>query len=165
MQADSLIELARRLKARGVSCAIESSFFAPLEVVKNVVKYLDQIYVDLKIFDRMSHQKYTGVSNERIIKNIEYILTSEHKEKVIVRTPLIPGCTATCENISSIASFISSLNPEVRYELLNYNPLASSKYVLLNQSYALQEEKAFSKEKLLWFQNIAKKHGIKNLIE
>ena len=118
-------------------------FNANLELVKQVVPYLDLIFADLKVFDETDHKAMTGVSNQKILQNIEYLLTSEHKDKVIIRTPLIPGYNATERNLSQISSFISNLYPEIKYELLNYNPLASSKYDLVDMEYEPGKTKAF----------------------
>ena len=107
----------------------------------------------------------TGVSNQKILQNIEYLLTSEHKDKVIIRTPLIPGYNATERNLSQISSFISNLYPEVKYELLNYNPLASSKYDLVDMEYEPGKLKPFTPDELETFKNIVKEAGIKNIIE
>ena len=46
---------------------------------------------------------YTGVSNQKIKDNIRYLLETSNREKVIIRTPMIPGMTATKDNIKGIA--------------------------------------------------------------
>ena len=127
MQQEKLIQLLKELHPK-VHTAIETSLYTSLDLVKQAAPYLDQIYCDLKIEDDKAHREATGVSNTIIKENLAYLLTSEHKDKVIVRTPLIPGYTGDDDNIKSIASYLYSLYPEVRYELLNYNPLASAKY-------------------------------------
>ena len=130
-----------------------------------MVPYLDLIFADLKVFDETDHKAMTGVSNQKILQNIEYLLTSEHKDKVIIRTPLIPGYNATERNLSQISSFISNLYPEIKYELLNYNPLASSKYDLVDMEYEPGKLKPFAPDELETFKNIVKEAGIKNIIE
>lgn len=165
LQKDFLVDILKECKKRGIHTAIESSFYANLELVKQVVPYLDLIFADLKVFDETDHKAMTGVSNQKILQNIEYLLTSEHKDKVIIRTPLIPGYNATERNLSQISSFISSLYPEVKYELLNYNPLASSKYDLVDMEYEPGKLKPFAPDELETFKNIVKEAGIKNIIE
>lgn len=165
-QVDFVLELLKECKKRNVHTAIESSFYTDLENVKKVVPYLDQIYCDCKVFDEDKHKKYTGVSNEKIKQNIEYLLTSEHKDKVIIRTPLIPTMTATEDNIEKISLFLSNLYPGVKYELLNYNPLAKSKYSYLDMDYCFEENpELYSKEEMDTFYSIAQNNGIQNLIK
>src|SRR5699024_221792 len=100
----------------------------------------DLMYIDLKIFDEKEHEKYTNVSSKIIKENIQYILKSKHKDKVIIRTPLIPTITATDENITKITNFLVNLYPEIKYELLNYNPLAPSKYELVDLEYGVDKQ-------------------------
>lgn len=165
MQGDFLIEILKKCKEEQLHTAIETSLYAPLEYIKCILPYLDQIYIDLKVFNEEKHKELTGVSCRLIKENIKYLLTSEHKDKVTIRTPLIPEMTANKENITSIANYISNLYKDVKYELLNYNPLASSKYELVNLEYGVDKKyKIFTKEDMNYFYEIVHNTGLKNLI-
>ena len=155
----------KRCKEEGLHTAIETTMYASLDLIKKVLLYLDLIYIDLKIFDEIEHEKYTNVSSKIIKENIQYILESEHRDKVIIRTPLIPTITATDENITKITNFLVNLYPEVKYELLNYNPLASSKYELVGLEYGIDKQyKMFDQKQMQRFYQIVKQVGLKNLI-
>lgn len=164
LQGQFIVELLKRLKEEKIHTMIETSLYVQPHLLKQALPYLDGLYVDLKIFDDTNHKAYTGVSNQLIIENFQYLLTSSHASKVIVRTPLIPSKTATSQNIAEISKFISSLYPDVHYELLNYNPLASSKYSLLDQHYPLDDYPLYHSKQLEKFYAVAKQNGIKNLI-
>ncbi|MEE1312159.1 MAG: glycyl-radical enzyme activating protein [Lachnospiraceae bacterium] len=165
MQADFVVEIFQKLKEEGIHTAIETSLGVSKEAVEKVVPYVDQIFADMKLETEELHKKYTGVSNVQIKKNLTFLLTSPYKEKVTIRTPLIPEHTATEENLSGIAEYISGLYPEVKYELLNYNPLAEAKYHLVERSYCFEENpKLYTKEQMIAFGEIVKAHGIKRLI-
>ena len=84
---------------------------------------------------------------------------------MIIRTPLIPTMSATDENIHQIVKFLIQINPEVKYEMLNYNPLASSKYELVNLKYGLESYQMFTKQQMQHFYDVALQAGIKNLIK
>ena len=85
---------------------------------------------------------------------------------VIVRTPLIPTLTATKENIEQISRFISSCYDKVKYELLNYNPLAKAKYSYLDMEYCFNENpKLYTNEQMEQFYAIAQTHGIQQFIK
>ena len=118
-----------------------------------------------KIFDEQKHQACTNVSSQLIKENIRYVLQSEYKDKVIIRTPLIPTMSATDENIHQIVKFLIQINPEVKYEMLNYNPLASAKYELVNLKYGLESYQMFTKQQMQHFYDVALQAGIKNLIK
>ncbi len=164
MQGSFLIEILKRCKEEGIHTAIETSLYTSLDLLKQALPYLDLIYADFKIFDEEKHQKYTGVSSLKIKNHIQYLLESEHKNKVIIRTPLIPSMSATDDNISDIAKFLVNINSEVKYELLNYNPLASSKYPLVDLEYGLGEYQMFQKEEMQHFYDIVYSTGLKNLM-
>ena len=164
-QGDFLIEILKKCKQEGIHTAIETTMYASLDYIKKRLSYLDLIYIDLKLFDEMEHKQYTNVSSNIIKDNIRYILTSSHKDKVIIRTPLIPYITANDKNIKNIASFLVYLYSDVRYELLNYNPLGLSKYELLNLEYELSKNyRMFNKDEMEHYYRIAAKAGVKNLI-
>lgn len=166
IQGEFLMDLLKRCQEEGIHTAIETSFYTSLDLIKRALPYLDLIYIDLKIFDETTHQRYTGVSSKLIKENIRYVLQSEYKDKVIIRTPLIPNITAIKENIEAISHFIVELNENVKYELLNYNPLASSKYELVGRKYGIDENyKMFNEKQMQTFYEIVENTGIKNLIK
>ena len=168
LQHDFLLEILKACKKEGIHTAIESSFYISNEIVRKVIPYVDQIYCDLKLFNSDLHIEYTGVENKLILENIAYLLSDkEIRNKVIIRTPLIPNITATTNNIKSIAEFLYALYPDVTYELLNYNPLAYSKYDLYQDvEYGLKKDiKKYNKEKMNEFYKIVENIGIKNLIK
>lgn len=166
MQGEFLKDILRSCKEEGLHTAVESSFYGDPDLVKAIAPDLDRIFADMKVFDEKDHEKCTGVNNARIKENIAWLLSSpEHRDKVIIRTPLIPGYTAMEENVGAIARWITSLYPDVKYELLNYNPLAESKYEMTGKTYGLGRHKLFTKEEMDRFKAAAKTNGIRNLIE
>ena len=165
MQCEFLIKILKRCQKEKIHTAIETSFYTSLELIKKALPYLDLVYIDLKIFDEQKHQACTNVSSQLIKENIRYVLQSEYKDKVIIRTPLIPTMSATDENIHQIVKFLIQINPEVKYEMLNYNPLASAKYELVNLKYGLESYQMFTKQQMQHFYDVALQAGIKNLIK
>lgn len=166
LQGEFLLEILKRCKDEGIHTAIETSFYASLDFIKELLPYLDLLYIDLKVYDEKLHKEYTGVSSKKMKENIEYVLKSSHKQNVIIRTPLIPTMSATDDNIKAISEFLYDIDKDVRYELLNYNPLASSKYDLVDLEYGVDEQyKMFTKEEMNHFYDIILKTGIKNIIK
>lgn len=167
VQAEHLLNVLKVMKKHHIQTAIESSFYADWARIEPLLEDLDVIYTDLKIFDDSFHQKMTGVSNQKIKDNLSRLLQSEHASKVIVRTPLIPGITDSEENIASIAGFLFSLNPDVRYEMLNYNPLCKAKYPVSGRGFRLPEDlKPLSSSQADRLYETAEQNGIRpeNLI-
>ena len=168
MQADFARELLLRCREEGVHTAIETELHAPEEAVQAVLPLVDLIYADLKLMDSGLHRQWTGVGNERILSNLEALLTGplskQLSERLILRTPLIPEITATEENLRAIAAWLAGRNPAVRWELLNYNPLAAAKYPLVGREYGLPAKlPRFSAEQMAAFAELARSAGLKNV--
>ncbi|MBR0281475.1 MAG: hypothetical protein IJQ81_07770 [Oscillibacter sp.] len=73
--------------------------------------------------------------------------------------------TATERNLAAIAEFISGCYADVRYELLNDNPLAAAKYHLSDMEYCFAENpKIYRENEMLRFGEIAREYGVRNLI-
>ena len=134
------------MKQAGVPTCIETSMFAKQEVLESIAPYVDQFLVDIKILDEETHKKYTGVSNQQILSNFRYL--AGLVKPILVRIPLIPGITATEENLRAIRAFVDSVNPEIPIEVLNFNSFAGSKYRFLDQKYFNDELRAFPREEL-----------------
>ena len=164
-QHEFALAILKACKQKNLHTAIETSLFVKREVLAKILPYVDEFYTDLKIFNNDWHKKCTNVDNQVIKNNLKFLLQTDKKDCVIVRTPLIPTLTATKENIEQISRFISSCYDKVKYELLNYNPLAKAKYSYLDKKYYFTENpKLYSNAQLQFFYDIAKQNGIKNLI-
>ena len=165
LQKDFLIEILKKLKEENINTAVETALNVKTEILREILPYIDFVYADLKIFDEEKHKKYTGVSNKLIKKNIKFLLESTKKENVVIRTPMIPEFTAYEKNIKEISRYISEIYPDVKYEILNYNPLAESKYEMTGKKYCFEKNPSLYTEKeMKKFRNIAEKNGIKKII-
>ena len=102
-------ELLKACKKEGIHTAIETSLYADQEVIKEILPYLDRIFADFKLATEKDHMHYTGVSNQKIKDNIRYLLETSNRDKVIIRTPMIPGMTATKDNIKGIAKYLNGI--------------------------------------------------------
>lgn len=132
-QPEFSVEVLKKCKERGFQTAIETTLYASRAVIKKTVPFVDLFLADLKLINNEEHKKYTGVENILILENMEYL--AELGCPMTIRVPLIPDLTDTEENISGIARFVSGLNGDIPVELLNFNPLAESKYVAMGLQY------------------------------
>lgn len=127
MQADFLHEVLDVLG--DVSAAIETSGYADSDTFVSVIARMNLVYMDIKLADDALHRTYTGVSNGRILKNLELLRKSGIP--CVIRTPLIPGITDTDENLTAIRKLVGDLP----HELLPYNQMAGAKYKLFAMDY------------------------------
>ena len=128
-QYEAVIELCKELE--GYHLCIETSGYADEDVFRKVIQKMDFVIMDIKIADDILHKKYTGVSNQKILKNLE-ILKGSNKD-YIIRTPLIPHITDTKENLNAIKEIIGKSN----WEHIPYNNLTQAKYKMLGLKYEL----------------------------
>ncbi len=126
LQIDFVENLLQALKQHQIHTALDTTGYASFDRLKRLLPLVDLWLYDLKLIDDQLHQKYTGVSNQKIIQN--FLQLYEEKAPLVLRVPLIPNFTDTDENLEAIARFVSSIDPEIPVELLPYNRLAESKY-------------------------------------
>ncbi len=146
LHAQFVEALADACHAEGIKVAVETNLALPWEKLEPMLKKMDLIMCDMKLNLTVTHKKYTGIDNQNIFNNIGR--ASLLDIPMIVRTPLIPGITDSIENIQSIADFLSKLNNIEYYELLNFNPLGSSKREALNDEDDFADCKSFSTSQL-----------------
>ena len=94
MHTDELCEILDELGRRGFHRTVDTTLFASEEQVRKVADRCELLLVDLKLMDSASHQRYTGVGNEKILKNIK--LLSDNPQEVEV-TNVATATVATAE--------------------------------------------------------------------
>jgi len=122
---DFLAELLQTLKARQVHTLVETcGHFDGAAFEERVLPHCDAIYFDLKILDSAAHRAACGVPNERILANFSrlHALSDSGRFTLLPRTPLVPGLTATPENLHAIARYLHRLGI-TRAALMPFNPL------------------------------------------
>jgi len=113
------------LAALHIHVTLETSgFFHQAHFLKKMYPYLDQIYFDIKLIDSALHQKHCGQKNKHILENFRTLKerSANNGVALLARVPLIPKVTATKENLSAIAEFLTTQG-EKQVALLPYNPL------------------------------------------
>lgn len=162
MQYPFAAAVLQRCKQAGVHTAIESCLLATPDAVQALLPVTDQFIVDIKYLDADTHRRVLGADNRRILQNFEWLVAQN--ADLLVRTPLIPGYTATPDNIRAIARYLHAVAPDVPYELLNFNPLCRSKYAALEQDYPVSGG-ALSPAELTQFYDILAQEGIRHIIK
>ncbi len=118
--------LLARLRQEGLHTAMETcGLFSWDTFATACLGNLDLVLYDLKLADSQRHRRLTGHSNSIILANLVRLLAVESVE-VLVRIPLIPGYTATEDNIARLAALLRTLGVR-RYSLLAYHPWGLAK--------------------------------------
>ena len=127
MHADFLIQLLKSCGKQGIHRAVDTAGLSKTDVLLEVAKHTDLFLYDLKMFDLERHRKWTGVSNQTILENLEILAkTGAH---IILRIPLIGGINDDQQNMEDTAAFVASLSGEKKeVNLLVYHKSALNKY-------------------------------------
>lgn len=149
MQGDFAVEILKTARKNRIHTAIETCGYCSEEVILSAGEYLDYIMYDIKLFDDEKHKKYTGVSNEKIIRNLELLFKKFPKTPKLIRTPVIPTVNDNEKEITAIKKFLSKFD-NYTYELLPYHRFGQKKYTMLGRDYP-QLPKELDKDK---FQNL-----------
>ena len=161
VQHDFASQLLLACKSQGWNTAIETTGFGSSEAIEKVIPYVDTVLLDIKHIDPYTHKKFTGISNEVILKNAKRI---SQITKTVVRVPIIPGFNYSYKDIEDIAKFVKTLNNVDTIHLLPYHTFGENKYDLLGIEYTLDGLKRLSKEDLNEHKRIVESHGIKCII-
>lgn len=145
-QLDFLLALLRACKEKEIHTAVDTCGFALWEILDSIREYVDLFLYDLKLMDDARHRKFTGVSNELILKNLRML--SERGHDIFLRVPVIPGINDDDENIRQTAAFAAALPHLNRVDILPYHHAAVEKYNRLNRVYELPETRPPSDERM-----------------
>lgn len=113
----------------GLHRTVDTSGFAPREVLVALLEEVDLFLFDLKLMDRDRHRLYTGVSNRLILDNLRLLV--ERGCAVQIRLPLIPTINDDTANLRATAALMAELGLE-RIDLLPLHRSAAAKYRKLN---------------------------------
>jgi len=70
IQSRFAIELLRAARAEGINTCIETALNYPAGTLEAALPYIDLAFCDLKHMDSAAHRRFTGVGNERILRNL-----------------------------------------------------------------------------------------------
>jgi pyruvate formate lyase activating enzyme len=158
LQRDFLLALLRVCKEEEIHTAVDTCGFAPWAIVDSIRKHVDLFLYDLKLMDDARHRKFTGVSNELILKNLQRL--SAQRQDIFLRVPIIPGINDDAENIRQIGTFAAALPHLKRVDILPYHRAAAEKYHRLNKVYGLPETRPPSDERMAEITQILEGFGL-----
>jgi pyruvate formate lyase activating enzyme len=128
-----LFELSRQEQ---IDTCVETCGCVGPEAFLEVVPVTDHFLFDLKLMDSEAHRKYTGQSNERILKNAALLI--EKGADVLFRQPLVPGINDAIENIEATARFLTGLSKTAaKLQLMPFHRMGQSKYKALGILYTM----------------------------
>ncbi len=122
LQHTELIELLKKLKAEGISTAIETNASSPH--LTEIAEYVDYLITDFKHFDTDIHKKWIGVGNEAVKQNLEKIFISGRQ--IHIRIPLIHNVNDTPHGFADFFTKFDTSNAV--FEFLPYHEFGKDKW-------------------------------------
>jgi pyruvate formate lyase activating enzyme len=131
-------ELFALSRQEQIDTCVETCGMADPEALLELIPVTDHFLFDLKHMNADVHRKYTGQSNEQILRNAALVV--RHRADIIFRQPFIPGVNDTTENIEATARFLTGLGENaVRLQIMPYHGMGKNKYRALNLPYTMDE--------------------------
>jgi len=164
-QPDFAEALLRELKQQGIATALDTCGLCSRDTLDRLLPYTDLVLFDLKLFAPTVHQQFTGVSNAQILENLEHIREfirgQPHPIQLWIRTPLIPGATASDDNLAAIGGYLAAqLDGTVsRWELCAFNNLCGDQYTRLGLEWAYAKTPLMTGLELAHCEQIARSCG------
>lgn len=166
LQSDFCRSLLALLKESAIHTAVDTCGRCPPKALDRVLPYTDLVLYDLKEINPQKHERFTGSDNYNILENLLYIRdimqTHGRPEALWIRTPVIPGATASEDNIRGIGQFMAQkLDGYVdRWDLCAFNNLCRDKYRRLNLNWAFEDSDLLSKLFMEKMAAVARSSGV-----
>jgi pyruvate formate lyase activating enzyme len=136
-QPEFALDLLRACRAEGIRSALDTSGWAPREVILEAGGLADLVLFDLKLVDEERHRAETGVPSGPILDNLRALAASG--AKLVLRVPLVPGVNDASGDLEAAASVAASLGIEARVHVLPYHGAARGKYAMRALAYPMGE--------------------------
>lgn len=130
-QGEGTLSLLRACREAGISTAVETCGYADSDLLLRACSWTDLFLWDLKDTDGERHRQYTGVSNERILKNLRAVANAG--ANIRLRCILVHGINANAEHYERVARIAKEIPNLQGIDVLPYHAYGGSKSTLLGK--------------------------------
>lgn len=166
LQASFVEAFLRRCKENGMATALDTCGLASRVTYERLLPHVDVVLYDIKEIDPARHVSFTGVPNDKILENCRWLAGELARlgKRLWIRTPVVPGYTATAGNIQGIGEFIvhDLGNAIERWDLLAFNNLAGDKYARMDLAWPMKGVPLLSKREMEDLHRVAVATGARN---
>lgn len=145
MQPEAAANLLMVCRHRGINTAIETCGYAHPKVIEKVAQFTDLFLFDVKHMHSERHFELTGVRNEMILSNLQWLL--ENRYNVKIRMPLLKGCNDGEQDVIQLMEFLlpyQDLKNFKGVDLLPYHKMGVNKYNQLDWKYPIEGDPKLS---------------------
>lgn len=147
VQSSFLLETLKLCKKAGINTCIDTAGTGyNVRKLKDILKYSDEVILDIKATDEKNYKLITGKGIEEVELFIKYLNNSS--TKVWLRQVIVPGLNDTKENILALKEYSKKINNVEKIELLPYHTMGVAKYKKMGIKYRLNGVSDMSQEKI-----------------
>jgi pyruvate formate lyase activating enzyme len=162
-QVEFLLAVLAKCRSNYMHTTVETSAYANTDVLMEVLKWTDAMFMDIKHMDSVAHCSGTGAGNEIILQNIEAAASSGWDGRLIIRVPIVPGYNDTVENLQATAAFIARLKLK-EVNLLPFHRLGQAKYEQLGLNNECAQMPTPSGDVMRSYQRVFEAAGLQSYI-
>ncbi len=130
-QPGEAVALLEACKAHGLHTAAETCGYFPQGLLPDIIPITDLFLWDIKLTDPAVHKKYTGVSNEKILQNLQ--LADQLGARTRLRCILVNGVNANPAHYDAVTEIALSLQHCEGVEWIPYHAYGGTKATLLGK--------------------------------
>lgn len=154
LQEEFLIELFKKAKEQGLTCFIDSNGSKDFRKMPELTELCDKVMLDVKVWDKDTHNKYIQFDNTNVLNNLEYLISIDKLYEV--RTVVVPDIFNNEETVEKVSKIIGESNLNIRYKLIVFRALGVREEIRNMKSPTIDVM-----EKL---KAIALKNGVKDIV-
>lgn len=121
LQKEFLVELFYEVHKSKLTAFVDTNGSIDFSKEDMLVNSMDMAMLDIKSFDEEEHRMLTGMSNDLVLKNAEYLAGLGKLYEI--RTVIVPDLLNNHRNVREISAMISRLSPDIKYKLIKFRPL------------------------------------------
>ncbi len=146
LQPGFLSEILKICRKEKIHTALDTSGYSDESTFQKIAVLSDLVLFDIKHLDEEKHVLYTGVSNKKILINLDFLHKIVHP--VIIRFPVIPGINDS-GHIKVMIKELKNRYPRfTEIHLLPYHNIASHKYLRFNVENRMDSISSLTKEQI-----------------
>ncbi|WP_315114201.1 YjjW family glycine radical enzyme activase [Clostridium intestinale] len=154
LQEEFLVELFKRAKKENLTCFIDSNGSKDFRKMNELTELCNKVMLDVKVWDKDTHNKYIQFDNTNILNNLEYLISIDKLYEV--RTVVVPDIFNNEETVEKVSKIIGKSNLNIRYKLIIFRALGVRDEIKNMKSPTLD-----TMEQL---KSIAHKNGVKDVV-
>lgn len=133
-QVEFVTELLQKLKKENIHTAVDTCGYYLNDKVKEALKYVDLVLLDIKHSESEMFSKITSVPFSHTLDFLNYL--KEIQKPMWIRQVIVPGYTDSKEQVQAMLNMLDGANVE-HIDLLQYHTLGVSKWEELGIEYKL----------------------------